>query len=211
MSRQSYSLSTSCCHVATSDRGCAGAEAVPNRKPRSEWHGWETSFKQALLLRAEGAIRAFFDGYCRGDIASGVRNVAITRRHHTHFHYLCGYAFFHSLIVRGNCEAFGVRGGTIPCLSSTISSITYYTTFSYFQHTLYLRFCTVRCIVYTTDTYTQKPPSTIVFDGFVSAKYSSVLNFAPCTMLSASTFVLCRFRPRCRCCPRFEARLRATP
>ena len=48
-----------------------GAEAVPNRKPRSEWHGWETSFKQALLLRAEGAIRAFFDGYCRGDIASG--------------------------------------------------------------------------------------------------------------------------------------------
>ena len=52
--RQPNNLSTSCCHVATSDRWCAGAEAVPNRKPRSEWHGWETSFKQALLLRAEG-------------------------------------------------------------------------------------------------------------------------------------------------------------
>ena len=79
--RQSNKMEASCCHVATSDRGCAGAEAVPNRKPRSEWRGWETSFKPTLLLRAEGAIRAFFDGYCRGDIASGVRNVAITRRH----------------------------------------------------------------------------------------------------------------------------------
>ena len=179
MLRQPNNMEPSCCHVATSfyytDYFKLGAEAVSKRKPRSEWHGWEISFKQALLLRAEGGIRPFFVGHCRGDVASGV------------------------------------RGGTIACLSSTISSITYYTTFSYFQHTLYLRFCTVRCIVYTTDTYTQKPPSTIVFGGFVSAKYSSVLNFAPCTMLSASTFALCRFRPRCRCCPRFEARLRATP
>ena len=58
-----------------------GGEAVSKRKPRSERHGWETSFKQALLLRAEGAIRAFFDGYCRGDIVSGVRNVVITRQY----------------------------------------------------------------------------------------------------------------------------------
>ena len=65
--------------TATSERRRAGAEAVPTRKPRSERHGWETSFKQALLLRAKGAIRAFFDGYCRGDVASGVRSVAITR------------------------------------------------------------------------------------------------------------------------------------
>ena len=63
--------------TATSERRRAGAEAVPNRKPRSEWHGWETSFKQALLLRAEGAIRAFFDGYCQGDTASGVRSEII--------------------------------------------------------------------------------------------------------------------------------------
>ena len=47
---------------------------------------------------------AFFDGYCRGDTASGVRNVAITRRHHTHLHYLCGYASIYLFVVRGNCE-----------------------------------------------------------------------------------------------------------
>ena len=103
VSRLSYSLSPSCCHVATSDRGCAGAEAVPNRKPRSEWHGWEASFKQALLLRAEGAIRAFFDGYCRGDTASGVRNVAIARR------------FFFDGYCRDD-TASGVRGVTISSL-----------------------------------------------------------------------------------------------
>ena len=72
------------CYTATpicyTDLFKLGAEAVPNRKPRSEWRGWETSFKSTLLLRAEGAIRAFFDGYCRGDTASGVRNVTITRR-----------------------------------------------------------------------------------------------------------------------------------
>ena len=81
VSRQPNHLSTSCCHVATSlyytDHFKPRAEAVPNRKPRSERHGWETSFKQALLLRAEGGIRAFFDGYCRGDTASGVRGAAI--------------------------------------------------------------------------------------------------------------------------------------
>ena len=110
-------------------------------------------------------------------------------------------------------ELRGVRrsrwDNTLPVKHDFFHHILY--NFLHLQHTLYLRFCTVRCIVYTTDTYTQKPPSTIVFGGFVSAKYSSVLNFAPCTMLSASTFALCRFRPRCRCCPRFEARLRATP
>ena len=88
VSRLSYSLSTSCCYVATSfyytDHFKLGGEAVSKRKPRSERHGWETSFKQALLLRAEGGIRPFFVGHCRGDIASGVRNVAITRRHHNH-------------------------------------------------------------------------------------------------------------------------------
>ena len=52
----------------------AGGEAVSKRKPRSERRGWEISFKQALLLRAEGGIRLFFVGHCRGDIASGVRN-----------------------------------------------------------------------------------------------------------------------------------------
>ena len=52
-------------------------EVVSKQKPRSEWRGWEISFKQALLLRAEGAIRAFFDGYCRGDTASGACGVAI--------------------------------------------------------------------------------------------------------------------------------------
>ena len=67
-------------HFNYVDLFAMGAEAVPNRKPRSEWRGWETSFKQALLLRAEGAIRAFFDGYCRGDVASGVRSAAIARR-----------------------------------------------------------------------------------------------------------------------------------
>ena len=74
-----------CCPTATffyhTDHFKLGDEAVPNRKPRSEWRGWETSFKQALLLRAEGAIRAFFDGYCRGDTASGVRSVVIARRY----------------------------------------------------------------------------------------------------------------------------------
>ena len=50
VSRLSYSLSTSCCHVATSDRGCAGGEAVSKRKHfakaakplrgRSERHGY---------------------------------------------------------------------------------------------------------------------------------------------------------------------------
>ena len=54
---------------------------MSKRKPWSERRGWETSFKQALLLRAEGAIRAFFDGYCRGDVASGVRSVVIARRY----------------------------------------------------------------------------------------------------------------------------------
>ena len=29
-------------------------KVVSKQKPRSEWRGWETSFKQALLLRAEG-------------------------------------------------------------------------------------------------------------------------------------------------------------
>ena len=38
-----------------------GAEAIPNRKPRSERHGWETSFKQALLLRAGLAIARIKD------------------------------------------------------------------------------------------------------------------------------------------------------
>ena len=84
-----FARTSRCCHTATSfyytDHFKLWASAIPNRKPRSEWHGWETSFKQALLLRAEGAIRAFFDGYCRGDVASGVRNVAITRRRQTHF------------------------------------------------------------------------------------------------------------------------------
>ena len=37
-------------------------EVVSNQKPRSERRGWETSSKPTLLLRAEGAIRAFFDG-----------------------------------------------------------------------------------------------------------------------------------------------------
>ena len=50
VSRLAYSLSTSCCHVATSDRGCAGGEAVSKRKHfakaakplrgRSERHGY---------------------------------------------------------------------------------------------------------------------------------------------------------------------------
>ena len=57
-------------HFNYVDLFAMGAEAIPNRKPRSEWHGWETSFKQTLLLRAKGAIRAFFDGYCRGGIFS---------------------------------------------------------------------------------------------------------------------------------------------
>ena len=78
-------MEPSCCHVATSfyytDYFKLGGEAVSKRKPRSERRGWETSFKQALLLRAEGAIRAFFDGYCRGDVASGVRNVVTARRY----------------------------------------------------------------------------------------------------------------------------------
>ena len=64
-------------HFNYVDLFAMGAEAVPKRKPRSERRGWETSFKQALLLRAEGAIRAFFDGYCRGDTASGVRGGTI--------------------------------------------------------------------------------------------------------------------------------------
>ena len=55
-----------------------------------------------------------------GRRASGVRNVTITRRHHKLFHYLCGYASFHLLIVRGNSEAFCDRCGTIPWLSNTI-------------------------------------------------------------------------------------------
>ena len=42
-------------------------EVVSEQKPRSERHGWETSFKEALLLRAEGAIRAFFVGHYLGD------------------------------------------------------------------------------------------------------------------------------------------------
>ena len=63
----------------------AGGEAVSKRKPRSERRGWEISFKQALLLRAEGGIRPFFVGHCRGDTVSNVRNVAITRRRQTHF------------------------------------------------------------------------------------------------------------------------------
>ena len=71
-------------HFNYVDLFAMGAEAVPKRKPRSERRGWETSFKQALLLRAEGGIRPFFVGHCRDDIASGVRNVAITRRHHNH-------------------------------------------------------------------------------------------------------------------------------
>ncbi len=55
-----------------------------------------------------------------GKRASGVRNVVITRRHHKLFHYLCGYASYHLLIVRGNCEAFCDRGWTMPWLSNTI-------------------------------------------------------------------------------------------
>ena len=99
-----------------------GAEAVSKRKHfakaakplrgRSEWRGWETSFKQALLLRAEGAIRAFFDGYCRGDTASGVRSVVIARRY-----FFVGHC-------RGDIVS-NVRGGAIPrrtTLQSTFSS-----------------------------------------------------------------------------------------
>ena len=51
MSRQSDSFSPSCCHVATSDRGC----------------GWETLFYQTTLPD--------------GKRVSNVRNVAITRRY----------------------------------------------------------------------------------------------------------------------------------
>ena len=43
-------------------------EVVSVQKPRSERRGWETSFKPTLLLRAEGAIRAFFVGHYLDDI-----------------------------------------------------------------------------------------------------------------------------------------------
>ena len=64
-------------------------EVVSKQKPRSEWRGWEISFKQALLLRAEGAIRAFFVGYYLGD----------------------SYAY---ILMCGNREAIRVRNDAIP-------------------------------------------------------------------------------------------------
>ena len=57
-----------------------GGKAVSKRKPRSERRGWETSFKPTLLLRAEGGIRPFFVGHCRGNVASGARSRAISIR-----------------------------------------------------------------------------------------------------------------------------------
>ena len=77
--RQPNNIEPSCCHVATSDRGC----------------GWEDYPTMTLLPD--------------GKRASGVRNVVITRRHRTPFYYLCGYAHPTYFIVRGNCEALGAR------------------------------------------------------------------------------------------------------
>ena len=118
MLRQPNNMEPSCCHVATSfyytDCFILGGEAVSKRKPRSERRGWETSFKQALLLRAEGGIRPFFVGHCRGDTASNVRNVAITRRHRTLFPLPLRLRTSHLLIVRGNREAVGARSRVIP-------------------------------------------------------------------------------------------------
>ena len=65
--------------MATSDRGC----------------GWEDYSTPTLLSD--------------GKRASGVRNVVITRRHHTHFHHLCGYAHptYLSCVVTARRTAVG--------------------------------------------------------------------------------------------------------
>ena len=60
-----------------------------------------------------GRYQTVFRGTLPRRTASGVRNVVITRRDRTPFHYLCGYADPTYFIVRGNCEALCVRNGTI--------------------------------------------------------------------------------------------------
>ena len=87
-----------CYHTATSDRGC-GWEDYPTLTLLPDG-------KRASGVRGVVITRAMLVYYCRGDTTSSLRNVAITRRHHTHFHYLCGYASPTYFIVRGNREAF---------------------------------------------------------------------------------------------------------
>ena len=59
---------------------------------------YQTVFRGTLPRRTASGVRgvvitrAMLVYYCRGDTTSSVRNVAITRWHHTSFHYLCGYA-----------------------------------------------------------------------------------------------------------------------
>ena len=101
-----FSNEPSCCYVATSERrrirlkadyhcfALRGASIRRSQRSNSE----AVLFRGTLLRRTASGVRgvvitrAMLVYYCRGDTTSSVRNVAITRWHHTSFHYLCGYA-----------------------------------------------------------------------------------------------------------------------
>ena len=61
-----------------------------------------------------GSYQSVFRGTLPRRTASGVRNVAITRRHHSPFSLPLRLRPSHLLIVRGNCEAVCARSVAIP-------------------------------------------------------------------------------------------------
>ena len=88
---QPNKLSTSCCHVATSER----------RHIQSKADTRFFALREASIRRSQ-----------RGNNSATSQTLSTTLRLR-----LCPLT-----IVRGNCEAFCVRGGTIPWLPNTIAS-----------------------------------------------------------------------------------------
>ena len=74
----------SCCYVATSER----------RRIQLRADYYYIALREASVRRSQrsNSEAVLFRGTLPRRTASGVRNVAITRWHHTSFHYLCGYA-----------------------------------------------------------------------------------------------------------------------